>query len=96
MLEQGRSASIKGNRVILSSFVLALGTCQSLPSYSRSGATKDIAISNRLSDAIIQANVGDEIRWTNTLLAPVRITFLDYVSDKLSCRRNFEGHFSLL
>lgn len=43
----------------------------------------------------LQVSGGDEIRWTNTLMTPVRITFLEleYVLDKLSCRNNVGGHF---
>ena len=72
-----------------------LAACQSLPSFSRSGEVRDIAIRERLSDAAIQVNAGDEIRWTNKMRTPVRITFSDYVYvlDKLSCRSNFGGHF---
>jgi len=37
--------------------------------------------------------VGDEIRWTNKLMTRVRITFSDYVLNKVSCRSNFGGHY---
>ena len=66
---------------------------QSLPHFSRSGEVREIAIRDQLSDAAVQVNMGDEIRWTNKLITPVRITFSDYVLNKLSCRSNFEGHF---
>ena len=78
---------------VLVSLFLTLAACQSLPSFSRSGEVRDIAISNSLSAAAILVNVGDEIRWTNKLMTPVRIIFLDYVLNKLSCRSNFGGHF---
>lgn len=70
-----------------------LSACQSLPVFSRSGEVKDIVIRDRLSATAIQIDAGDEIRWTNKTMTPVRITFLDYVLDKLSCRSNFGGHF---
>lgn len=84
---------MKSRGTVFISIVLALVACQSLPHFSRSGAVVDIAIRDRLSAATIQVNAGDEIRWTNKLMTPVRITFLDYVPDKLSCRHNFNGHF---
>lgn len=84
---------IKGYMILFGSIFLALAACQSLPTFSRSGEVSDIAIRNPLSVAAIQVNVGDEIRWTNKLLTPVRITFLDYVLNKVSCRSNFGGHF---
>lgn len=80
------------------SFIIGIGAllitaCQHLPNFSRSGEVRDIAITDRLSAAIVQVNAGDEIRWTNKHRTPVRITFSDYVLDKLSCRSNFSGHF---
>ena len=87
---------MKDSRTVLSSLFLILTmlvACQSLPAFSRSGEVKDIAIRDRLSVTVIQVTGGDEIRWTNKLRTPVRITFTDYVLDKLSCRSNFSGHF---
>jgi hypothetical protein len=55
---------------------------------------RTIEIGNQLSTAVIDVMAGDEIRWTNRRMTPVRITFLDYVLNKLSCRNNFRGHFS--
>lgn len=80
-------------RTILLSIGLTIAACQSLPGFSRSGDVKDVRIAERLSPVVILVTGGDEIRWTNKLMTPVRITFLDYVLDKVSCRRNFEGHF---
>ena len=87
---------MKDSRTVLSSLFLMfamLAACQSLPGFSRSGEVKEIAIRDRLSVTVIQVTGGDEIRWTNKLRTPVRITFTDYVLDKLSCRSNFSGHF---
>ncbi len=70
-----------------------LVACQSLPGFSRSGEVRAITIGNQLSIAAIEAAEGDEIRWTNTLMTPVRIVVLDYVLNRLSCRSNFSGHF---
>jgi plastocyanin len=85
--------------VITGTVALLVTACYHLPSFSRSGEVRDIAITDRfaitdrLSEATVQVNAGDEIRWTNKYGTPVRITFSDYVLDKLSCRRNFGGHF---
>jgi hypothetical protein len=87
---------MKDYRTVLSSLFLMLAiltACQSLPGFSRSGEVKDIAIGGGASITAIQVTGGDEIRWTNKLRTPVRITFSDYVLDKLSCRSNFSGHF---
>lgn len=80
-------------RVIIGTMTLSITACQDLPSFSRSGEVIDIAITDRVSAVTIQVNPGDEIRWTNTLMTPMRVTLLDYVLDKLSCRRNFSGHY---
>jgi hypothetical protein len=79
--------------VITGTVALLVTACYHLPSFSRSGEVRDIAITDRLSEVTVQVNAGDEIRWTNKYGTPVRITFSDYVLDKLSCRSNFGGHF---
>lgn len=84
---------MKGKGTVFISLFLTLVACQNLPHFSRSGEVREIAIRDRLSDAAIQVNAGDEIRWTNKLMTPVRITFSDYVLNELSCRSHFEGHF---
>ncbi|MBX3332416.1 MAG: hypothetical protein KF722_18615 [Nitrospira sp.] len=96
MREIGRILTMKECRAVLSSLFLMLAMLsagQSLPGFSRSGEVKDIAITSRLSVTVIQVTGGDEIHWTNRLRTPVRITFSNYVLDKLSCRSNFSRHF---
>lgn len=78
---------------ITGTVALLVTACYHLPSFSLSGEVKDIAITDRLSAVTIEVNAGDEIRWTNNHKRPVRITFTDYVLNKLSCRNNFGGHF---
>jgi len=78
---------------IIGTAALLMTACQRMPSFSRSGEVRDIAITDRLPVATVQVNVGDEIRWTNKHRTPVRITFWDYVLDKLSYRSHFRGHF---
>ncbi|MGQ0811227.1 MAG: hypothetical protein ACT4OO_08380 [Nitrospiraceae bacterium] len=71
--------------------VLALG-CQSTPTVTRTGDVKDIIIGDNLSSGEIAVSPGDEVRWVNKRMAPVRIVFLDPVSDRqLSCKENFGG-----
>ena len=71
--------------------VFVLG-CQATPTVTRTGDVKDIIIGDDLSSKEIAVNTGDEVRWINKRTAPVRIVFLDPVSDKqLSCKNNFGG-----
>jgi|GEM_PF-666429 len=79
--------------VITGTVALLVTACYHLPSFSRSGEVRDVTITDQLSEVIVQVNAGDEVRWTNKYRTPVRITFADYILDKLSCRSNFEGHF---
>jgi hypothetical protein len=72
-----------------------LGGCQSTPTVTRSGDIKDIIIGDTLSSTTVAANPGDEVRWVNKRTAPVRIIFLDTISDdQLSCKNNFGGLLS--
>jgi hypothetical protein len=84
---------VMSGRTALVSLLLTMEGCHSLPSFSRSGEVREVVIGDGLSAPAIQVNIGDEIRWTNTRGTPVRITLMDYVLDRLSCRRNFSGHF---
>ncbi|HMF84932.1 MAG TPA: hypothetical protein VK598_01120, partial [Nitrospiraceae bacterium] len=69
-----------------------LGGCQSTPTVTRSGDLKDIIIGDNLTASDISVSPGDEVRWVNKRTAPVRIVFLDLVSDKqFSCKNNFGG-----
>lgn len=71
--------------------LLVLG-CQGAPTVTRTGDVKDIIIGDDLSSREAAVNTGDEVRWINKRTAPVRIIFLDPVSDKqLSCNNNFGG-----
>lgn len=68
--------------------------CQSLPSAPRSGEMKEIVIGENLSPTELSVNTGDEVRWTNKHMVPVRIEFLEPVDGKLSCQNNFGGFFT--
>ena len=71
--------------------LLVLG-CQGLPTVTRTGDVKDIIIGDDLSSKEIAVNTGDEVRWINKRTQPVRVVFLDPVSDKqLSCKNNVGG-----
>ncbi len=75
--------------VALVFFVLG---CQGMPTVTRSGDVKDIIVGDNLTSGEIAVSPGDEVRWVNKRTAPVRIVFLDPVSDKqLSCQNNFGG-----
>jgi plastocyanin len=72
-------------------FVFLLG-CQATPTVTRTGDVKDIIIGDNLATTETSVNAGDEVRWVNKRTAPVRLVFLDPVSDKqLSCRNNIGG-----
>lgn len=71
--------------------VFVLG-CQNIPTVTRTGDVKDVIIGDDVTSGDIAVNTGDEVRWVNKRTAPVRIVFLDPVSDKqLSCKHNFGG-----
>ncbi len=71
--------------------VFVLG-CQGSPTVTRTGDVKDIIIGDDLSSREVAVNTGDEVRWINKRTQPVRIVFLDPVSDKqLSCKNNVGG-----
>ena len=76
---------------ILTAPLLYMVGCQSLPSAPRSGEMKEIVIGENLSPAELHVNTGDEVRWTNNSMVPVRIEFLGSVDGKLSCHNNFGG-----
>ncbi|RPH78789.1 MAG: hypothetical protein EHM80_09420 [Nitrospiraceae bacterium] len=66
--------------------------CQGIPTVTRSGDVKDIIVGDDLTSGEVAVSPGDEVRWVNKRTAPVRIVFLDPVSDKqLSCKNNFGG-----
>jgi plastocyanin len=66
--------------------------CQAGPTVTRTGDVKDIIIGDDLSSREIAVNTGDEVRWINKRTQPVRVVFLDPVSDKqLSCKNNVGG-----
>lgn len=74
-------------------YLLTLVACHNLPESTRHGDIKEIVIGERFITGPFEVTAGDEMRWTNRQLAPVRITLLDYVLNTLSCRRNFSGHY---
>ena len=66
--------------------------CQGTPTVTRTGDVKDIIIGDNLSSRETAVNTGDEVRWINKRTQPVRVVFLDPVSDKqLSCKHNVGG-----
>jgi plastocyanin len=72
--------------------LLLLAGCQGTPTVTRSGDVKDIIVGDNLMSGEVAVGSGDEVRWVNKRTAPVRIVFLDPVTDKqLSCKNNFGG-----
>jgi plastocyanin len=69
-----------------------LAGCESTPTVTRSGDVKDIIIGDNLSSGEVVVSPGDEVRWVNKRTAPVRVVFLDPMSDtQFSCKNNFGG-----
>jgi plastocyanin len=90
-LQQG-GTSMNPIRYLGVALVLFVLGCQGTPTVTRSGDVKDIIIGDNLSSGEVAVSPGDEVRWVNKRTAPVRIVFIDPVSDKqLSCRNNFGG-----
>ena len=72
--------------------LLLLAGCQGTPTVTRSGDVKDIIVGDNITSGEVAVGPGDEVRWVNKRTAPVRIVFLDPMSDKqLSCKNNFGG-----
>ena len=85
-------AFMKPIRYLGLALLLFVWGCQNTPTVTRSGDVKDIIIGDNLSLAEIMVSAGDEVRWVNKRTAPVRIIFLDPMSDnQLSCKNNFGG-----
>lgn len=80
-------------RAVLFGSVLTFAACYHLPESTRDGDTKEVFIHEQSTFGALQINAGDEMRWTNRQLVPIRITVLDYVLNNLVCRRNFSGHY---
>ena len=80
--------------VIVAAQLMYMVGCQSLPSVPRSGEMKEIFVGENLSHTELSVSTGDEVRWTNKRMVPVRIEFLEPVDGKLSCHNNFGGFFN--
>ena len=65
--------------------------CSTLPTATRTGAVKEIVIGDHLMPAELVVKAGDEVRWINKRIAPVRVVFLDGVSNRLACNNGFGG-----
>lgn len=78
----------------LSLAVLVIAACQNLPLSTPDGDITNVTVGERAISSALAVNMGDEIRWTNTGLGPVRIVFMERMSSQVSCRRNFCGYFT--
>jgi plastocyanin len=80
--------------VVVAAQLMYLVGCQSIPSVPPGGEMKQVSVGDNLSPAELSVNTGDEVRWTNKSMVPVRIEFLEPVEAKLSCHNNFGGFFT--
>ena len=78
----------------LSLAVFVMAACQNLPRSTPDGDITTVTIGERSTSSALAVNTGDEIRWTNTSMGPVRIVFKERISSRVSCRRNFGGYFT--
>ncbi len=74
--------------------VLGMAACQNLPLSTPDGDITTVTIGERPTSSVLAVNTGDEIRWTNTSMGPVRIVFKERITSRVSCRRNFGGYFT--
>ncbi|NGZ94570.1 MAG: hypothetical protein CV089_00295 [Nitrospira sp. WS110] len=74
--------------------VLVIAACQNLPLSTPDGDITNVTINERAITSALAVNMGDEIRWTNRGMGPVRIVFMERMSSQVSCRRNFCGYFT--
>jgi hypothetical protein len=79
--------------IVTAQFMYMVG-CQSISSAPRGGEIQEIFVGRDLSPAELNVKTGDEVRWTNKLMVPVRIELLEPVDAKLSCHNNFGGFFT--
>ena len=70
---------------------LTATACSDLPTVTRTGTVKSVVIGDQLMPPEVMVNVGDEVRWINMRNGPVRIVFLDGVTNRLSCKKGFGG-----
>ncbi len=74
--------------------IIVVGTaiitgCSSLPETTRTGEVRDVHIEANVAPEIVRARPGDEVRWVNHRLAPVKVMLIDTKKDSVSCKRGF-------
>jgi chemotaxis protein MotB len=82
--------------MILACALLMLAAChtiggESMPTLTRTGEVKDLIILESVEPASVTVNAGDEVRWINKRQGVVRVIFLNPMTEKLACQRNFGG-----
>jgi plastocyanin len=63
--------------------------CTTIPETTRTGEVRDVHIEANVAPEIIRARPGDEVRWVNHRLTPVKVILLDTKKDSVSCKRGF-------
>ena len=77
------------NLIIVIGTAIVISGCTTLPETTRTGEVRDVQIEANVSPEIARARPGDEVRWINRRLAPVKVVLLDTRKDILSCLRGF-------
>jgi plastocyanin len=63
--------------------------CSTIPETTRTGEVRDVQVEANVSPEIARARPGDEVRWINRRLAPIKVVLLDTKKDSVSCSRGF-------
>jgi plastocyanin len=63
------------------------------PQMTRTGVVENIRIAEGPEPAELTVNPGDEVRWINMRMYPVRVDLVGVRPDDLSCERGFSNFF---
>lgn len=78
--------------LVLVGIALSMGlTACAGPQTSRSGEIHTVKIEDEPHPADLTVNIGDEVRWVNHRMLPVRLDLVGDAHDMLSCERGFSN-----
>lgn len=76
--------------VVLTGLLLVTG-CAGLPETTRTAVIHEVKMAEHLAPADVTVRVGDEIRFVNQRMQPVRVEIPGLNAEMLSCQRNFSN-----